>query len=153
MSDPFVDTDVIIRLLTADDLSKQAASAHLFEQVEVGTLSLAAPDTVIADAVFVLSSPRLYRRSRAEVVALLSALVRLPHFHVQRRRNVLRALELYGTTNLDFGDVMIAAAMEQARSPYLYSYDADLIGSVESIGGSPNKQSRSRELRRTATVS
>ena len=125
MNDPYVDTDVIIRLLTGDDLNKQAAAAHLFEQVEAGVLTVAAPDTVIADAVFVLSSPRLYRRPRAEVAALLIALVRLPHFHVQHRRNVLRALELYGATNLDFGDVMIAAAMEETQSPFVYSYDAD----------------------------
>jgi len=125
MSEPFVDTDVLIRLLTGDDLDKQTAAADLFEQVEAGTITLAAPDTVIADAVFVLSSPRLYRRSRAEVAALLIALVRLPHFHVQHRRNVRRALELYGATNLDFGDVMIVAAMEEAQSPFLYTYDAD----------------------------
>jgi predicted nucleic acid-binding protein len=123
VSDPFVDTDVVIRLLTGDDPGKQAAAAKLFEQVEAGTLTLAAPDTVIADAVFVLSSPRLYHRSRPEVAALLTALVRLPHFQVQNRRAVLRALELYGTTALDFGDVMIAAAIEQAGSPVLYSYD------------------------------
>lgn len=60
MAIPFVDTDVIIRLLTGDDPVKQAQAASLFEQVEQGKLSLAAPDTVIADAVFVLASPRLY---------------------------------------------------------------------------------------------
>lgn len=125
MSETFVDTDVIIRLLTGDDPAKQASAAALFEQVEAGTLDLTAPDTVIADAVFVLSSPRLYRRSRPEVAALLTPLVRLPHFHVQQRRTVLRALEIYGATHLDFGDTMIAAAMELARSPFLYSYDAD----------------------------
>ena len=55
MADPFVDTDVLIRLLTGDDLDKQARAATLFEQVEAGTLSVAAPDTVIADAVYVLA--------------------------------------------------------------------------------------------------
>lgn len=39
MSDPFVDTDVIIRLLTGDDLQKQAEAAALFEQVEAGNLA------------------------------------------------------------------------------------------------------------------
>lgn len=60
MTYPYIDTDVIIRLLTGDDPQKQTAAKALFEQVERGTLTIAAPDTVIADAVFVLSSPRLY---------------------------------------------------------------------------------------------
>jgi predicted nucleic acid-binding protein len=80
MSFPYIDTDVIIRLLTGDDPKKQEAASELFEQVERGQLTVAAPDTVIADAVFVLSSPRLYHVSREEVKELLTPLVRLPQF-------------------------------------------------------------------------
>lgn len=123
MSLPFVDTDVIIRLLTGDDPAKQAAAKSLFEQVEQGALTMAAPVTAIADAVYVLASARLYHLPRAQVSALLSALIRLPHFRVRSRRAVLRALELYAATNLDFGDVFIAASMEQLGARVLYSYD------------------------------
>jgi len=34
MTKPFIDTDVIIRFLTGDDLQKQAAATTLFEQIE-----------------------------------------------------------------------------------------------------------------------
>lgn len=125
MTQPFIDTDVIIRFLTGDDPEKQAAASSLFDRVEQGILSIAAPDTVIADAVYVLSSPRLYHIERNEVRELLSALVRLPHFQVQNRPAVLRALELFGSTRLDFGDTLIIASMEQQKSQILYSYDAD----------------------------
>jgi predicted nucleic acid-binding protein len=124
VSDSFVDTDVIIRLLAADDPAKQSAAARLFERVEAGELDLVAPDTMIADAVFVLSSRRLYAVPRAQIAAMLSALVRLPGFRVRSRHIVLRALELYATTLVDFGDAMIAAEMEVARAATLYSYDA-----------------------------
>ena len=50
MTQPFIDTDVIIRFLTGDDPDKQAAATALFEQVEQGLLTVQAPDTVIADA-------------------------------------------------------------------------------------------------------
>lgn len=125
MTTPFIDTDVIIRFLTGDDPKKQAAATALFEQVEQGTLTVAAPDTVIADAVYVLSSPRLYHLARSEVRELLTALIQLPHFQVQNRLAVLRALELYGSSKLDFGDVLIISSMEQQHSQILYSYDAD----------------------------
>lgn len=86
MSNPFLDTDVMIRLLTGDDLQKQAEAAHLFEQVRAGELVVAAPDTVIADAVYVLSSPRLDHRSRREVRDLLVPLVSLPGLRVHNRQ-------------------------------------------------------------------
>ena len=123
MTDPFVDTDVIIRLLTKDDLKKQDEAAALFEAVAAGKLKVAAPDTVIADAVYVLSSPRLYNLPRSEVCELLAPLVRLPGFRVENGNAVLRALELYAGTNVDFGDALIVAAMEQAGSQIVYSYD------------------------------
>ena len=125
MTTPFIDTDVIIRFLTGDDPQKQAAATALFEQVEQGLLTVAAPDTVIADAVYVLSSPRLYHLARSAVQELLSTLVHLAHFQVQNKPAVLRALELYGSTKLDFGDTLIVASMEQQHSQVLYSYDAD----------------------------
>ncbi|MBI3977214.1 MAG: PIN domain-containing protein [Chloroflexi bacterium] len=125
MSDPFVDTDVLIRLLTGDDPQKQAQAVALFEQVEAGRLTVAAPDTVIADAVYVLASSRLYRKSRVEVRDLLAPLVRLADFKVQNRQAVLQALDLYATTRLDFGDALIATSMQQEGSTLLYSYDQD----------------------------
>jgi len=125
MTQPFIDTDVIIRFLTGDDLEKQAAATDLFEQVEQGLLTVQAPDTVIADAVYVLSSPRLYHIARTDIQEMLAVLVRLPQFHVQNRWSVLRALDLYASTKLDFGDALIIASMEQQGSQVLYSYDAD----------------------------
>lgn len=124
MSDPFVDTDVLIRLLTGDDPQKQAAAAALFEQVEAGILRLAAPDTVVADAVYVLASPRLYHLPRAEIRDVLTPLVRLPGFRIRHRHALLRALDLYASTSLDFGDALIVASMWAQGSSVLYSYDA-----------------------------
>ncbi len=125
MSDPFIDTDVIIRLVTNDDPNKQAEAAALFEAVEAGKLVVTSPDTVIADAVYVLASPRLYHKSRSDVAAILSGLLRLPGFKVENRAEVLRALDLYAGTKLDFGDALIVASMEQRGSKILYSYDTD----------------------------
>jgi len=95
---PFLDTDVIIRLVTGDDPTKRVASRALFERIAAGGLTVTAPVTVIADAVHALASPRLYNVPRAEVHALLTRLVRLPHFRVDDGCLVLRALDLYATT-------------------------------------------------------
>ena len=123
MNEPFVDTDVLIRLLTGDDPTKQAQASQLFQDVEDGKLVVRAPVTVIADAVFVLSSPRLYHLPRSQIQALLTPLLRLSHFKVANRRALLRALELYASSNLDFGDCLIVASMERRSSSLVYSYD------------------------------
>jgi predicted nucleic acid-binding protein len=129
MSDPLCDTSILIRLITGDDPDKQEPAIALFEQVERGTHSLAAPVTVIADAVFVLTSKQLYNKRRDEVAAKLTALLRLPGYHVKNRRTVLRALQLFGTTTqLDFGDAMIVAQMQESGSQTVYSYDTDFDG-------------------------
>ena len=125
MTAPYVDTDVIIRLVTGDDPAKQAAARALFHAVEQGRLTLAAPYTVVADAVYVLASPRTYGLPRAQVAAILTAIVALPHFQVERKRAVLRALSLYGGSTLDFGDALLVATMERAGARQLYSYDRD----------------------------
>ena len=125
MTDPFVDTDVLIRLLTGDDPVKQAQAASLFQLVEQGEQSLLAPDTVIADAVYVLSSTRLYNLTRAQVVALLVPLLRLPGFRVENKKAVIKALEIYSNTKLDFGDALIVASMQLSGSKTLFAYDSD----------------------------
>jgi predicted nucleic acid-binding protein len=125
MTIPFVDTDVVIRLITGDDPVKQQAARALFNQVEAGQFELTAPITMIADAVYVLGSPRLYGLPRQIVASSLSTLVRIPAFRVQERQTVLRALSIYGSTSLDFGDAFILASMEADGSSILYSYDRD----------------------------
>jgi hypothetical protein len=41
----------------------------------------------------------------------------LTHDHVRNRRRILRALDLWGSTNLGFGGAMIVAMAEQESSP------------------------------------
>ncbi|MBM3129464.1 MAG: type II toxin-antitoxin system VapC family toxin [Chloroflexi bacterium] len=120
---PLIDTDVIIRLLTGDDLEKQARARGLFKRIEAGEVIVFAPITTIADCVYVLSSPSLYKLPRAEVVGLLLPILRLRGFRMQDRRAVLKALDLFAATTLDFGDAYLAASMERLRSRTVYSFD------------------------------
>lgn len=125
ISRPYVDTDIIIRLITGDDLKKQEASAKLFQKVENNELILTTPDTTIADAVFVLSSPRLYNLSRTEIRDVLVSLLRYNNFKVDNKQAVTSALDLYASTNLDFGDCLLATLTSQTKAKEIYSYDHD----------------------------
>lgn len=123
MTHPFVDADVIVRWLAGDDPVKQAAAGRLFDRVDRGELVLTTPATTIADCVYVLTSRRLYGLPRADVAEQLSALVERSGLRIPNRAVVLRALAIFGATNVDFGDAMIAASMASARSRVVMSYD------------------------------
>lgn len=125
MSVAYVDTDVIVRFVTGDDPVKMQAAAALFTAVEEGKQTLSCPVTVIADAVYVLTSRQLYALERGVVAAALGALVRLPYFRVAQRQVIQRALEVFAQTRLDFGDAMLIATMEHAGASSVYSYDRD----------------------------
>jgi len=121
----YIDTNILIRFLTGDEPEQAEASSRLLERVEKKELILFAPDTVIADTVFVLSSPRQYGKSREEIRALLFPLLSLEAFKIDHRKELLRALEIYATYPLDFSDAYLKATMEEAGATVLYSYDTD----------------------------
>lgn len=123
--DPYIDTDVIIRLLTGDDPKKCKDATVLFKRVEDGDLILSAPNTVIADVVFVLSSPNLYDLPRSKIRDLLAVLLRYPNFKIENKQTVIRALDLYVMENIDFGDAMLAVLTLESPEKIIYSYDHD----------------------------
>lgn len=122
MRPPFIDSDVLVRYLIGDDPAKQVSADPLPQRVEAGELALMAPDTVIADVIFVLSSPRLDHLPRAVAAAMLKQLVALPGLRISNRGVVLEALDVFVRTNLDFGVAMIVASMRFAGANTLYSY-------------------------------
>ncbi len=124
VTNPYVDTDLLIRLLTGDDPVKQADVTRLLERVHRGEVQLVAPVTVIADAFYVLRS-RLYAFDRAQAADALLALVRLSGLLVENRSTIARALEILRDHNVDFGDAYIVTSMEHARATEVYSYNHD----------------------------
>lgn len=142
----FVDMDVIIRLLTSDDLKKQEAAASLFEKVQKNQLILRATDLAIADCVFVLSSPRLYSVSHDQIRDMLSALLRLPYFKVENKQALIDTLDIYASSVIDFSDIFTAVAARQSKVKTVYSYDHDYDKIPGIVRRSRNKNLRSLQF-------
>ena len=120
-----LDTDVIICLLTGDDPAKQGRAKALFEAAAAGGIDLFVTATALADALFVLTSPRLYGVSREAAAEMLSALLSSPGVHLEHERRMFSALSVYRETSLDFGDAYAAAAAMDLEDPLVYSFDRD----------------------------
>lgn len=125
LPDSYLDTNIIVRLLAGDDLKKQAASAKLFEQVASGKIIISSPSTVVAETVFVLSSPNLYHLPRIEIRDALIALLRHSNFRVDNKQAVIAALDIYASYNIHFVDALLLALTRQSKENVLYSYDED----------------------------
>ena len=63
----FVDTNIFIRLIVADDPTKTRACLALFQRVRAGLVHLITSESVIAEAIYVLSSRRLYALGRSDI--------------------------------------------------------------------------------------
>ncbi len=126
MSLRIIDTDVVIRFLTGDDPEKQARCQALFERVDRGEEVVDVPLTVVADAVHVLHSPRLYQLPKDEIASMLMALISLRGIRIHNRQTVLDGLALYGRhPRLDFTDALIVAMTHVEDDAVVYSYDRD----------------------------
>jgi predicted nucleic-acid-binding protein len=80
---------------------------------------------VVAEVVYVLSSPHIYRLTRTEIVRLLGPLLRIRSLSLEHKRSILRALDRYGATNMDFEDCLTVEHVIRGRLAGLYSHDRD----------------------------
>jgi len=117
----FLDANVFLRHLTPpgtkEDVTRKAIARYLFERLASGELIATTSEVVIHEVCYVLSSPRQYGRSAAEIVPALLALLQLPGFRLTQadREVYVRAFELWNELpKLEFSDSVIAARCERA---------------------------------------
>ena len=98
-------------------------------------MELLTSESVIAELVFVLFSPRLYNLGRDRIRALLTPIVSLKGLKLSKRAMYLRALDLYVETPMDFVDALAIAQMEAGQVTEVYSYDEhfDLVSGIRRL--------------------
>lgn len=97
-----VDTNVVVRLLVADDKVQARRAKALFAGNQILIYA-----TVLLEVEWVLRS--VYGLSRPKVCALLTALAGLPKVELDEPQRVARALEWLGL-GMDFADALHLAA-------------------------------------------
>jgi uncharacterized protein len=123
---PFLDTNIILRYLTNDDLDQSVRAKQFIDQMAAGTLVATTSETIIGEVVFVLSSRRLYNLPRDEIRKHLSNILSLKGLLLPYKRMYLRALDLYvSIPKLDFADALSVAFMERRKLTKIISFDSD----------------------------
>ena len=114
----FVDTNFFVRAFvspsTHRDRQMNSEADALFAAVEQGQREITTSDAIVAEVVYVMTSPNLYARSRTEVVDLLLPILSLRGCRLPDKPVTLRALDFYQTAGrLSFVDALAAAHCER----------------------------------------
>ncbi|MGD9890330.1 MAG: PIN domain-containing protein [Dehalococcoidia bacterium] len=122
----FLDTNIFLRYLVRDDPAKARATRALFQQIWRGAEIGATSEAVVAEIVYVLSSPRWYRFTHADISARLRPLIALRGVRISHKRTGLHVLTVYAAHPfLDFEDALTVAHMKRLGITEVLSYDSD----------------------------
>jgi predicted nucleic-acid-binding protein len=119
----FVDTNVFLRFLTADDERTAMDCKQLFERAEANDLELHTSHLALAEIVWTLQS--YYRVSRLDVAAMIRDLLGLRSLRVDQKEMLRAVVDLYEASNVDFIDAYHALDLRRRGIDRICSYDRD----------------------------
>ena len=125
-----LDTNIFLRALvqptTPQGQARHEACTGLFRRLAAGTEQVTSCEAVIAEVLYVLTSPRQYNLSHQDASARLRPLLGFRGLYLPHKRSYSRALDLFAShAMLDFEDALQVAYLERAGERELYSYDTD----------------------------
>lgn len=115
-----VDTNVILRYLIEDGGEKAEQAKKLMKRVETGEEFIEISVLVTAEIIWTLE--KVYKIPRADVVARLLDMFMLTGVKSKEKRVITRALNVYGTMNVDFTDCYLVFLSKESDVP-VYSFD------------------------------
>jgi predicted nucleic-acid-binding protein len=121
-----LDTNVLVRFLTADEPLQSGAARRLVESAEIHGERLHISTLVLAELVWVLRGAR-YARSRSEIADALDALLDATVFEIQDRDLVRRAASSFRNGPADFSDYLIGQLDRRAGCTATLTFDRRLL--------------------------
>ncbi len=101
-----IDTNIIIRFLVGDHEAHLKVATEIFEQIENAEIEVEILDTVLMEALFVLT--KFYKLPKSEVITDLKRLIALPGV-VGDKVVLIEALHTVESHTIDFVDALICA--------------------------------------------
>jgi predicted nucleic acid-binding protein len=114
MKTAFVDANIFLRFFTVDEVGQHQKAEELFRKAAAGKVNLLTGPPVLFEIAWTLRAA--YRRSKEEVLLVLSAICSLPGLTLTDRSLVERAIELARQSSQEFADAYIAVSAEQAEA-------------------------------------
>ncbi len=118
----YLDTNILLRLLTKDDAVKAARCERLLREAQSKGEKFLLTDLCIAEMVWTLES--FYRVSRHDILEMMLSLLNTPCIQVSNLSVMLDAIARFAEKSVDFIDAYHAAIISSSSSA-IYSYDRD----------------------------
>ena len=119
-----LDTNVLVRILVADDDAQTRAAAQLLLSLNDRPQSVFVPDIVLVESVWALS--RIYKIGKADILMTLDWIMSMPVFIFQNRAVLKTAIETYRQGPADFADYLIVGTNTHAGCSRTLTFDAKL---------------------------
>lgn len=125
----FADANIFLRYLaqpvTAVDHTRFAACSALFARVDRGAETITTSEAVLAEVLYVLTSPRQYGLTAVDAAARLEPVLAMRGLRLPGKRLYRTALAIFAAhPALGFEDSLIAAQLQHSGGRLL-SYDSD----------------------------
>lgn len=128
---PFLDTNILLRHITADEPNHSPRATAYIQRIEQGGITVRTADTVVFETVYALQ--RVYKMSRPGIRAALLPLLALPGIKLPGKASYRHALDLYvDRQGLSFGDCYHLALMKRLGLSEMVTFDRK-IGSVPGV--------------------
>ncbi len=119
-----LDTNILVRYVTQDDLEQWQLAATLIEAE--GQLCFLS-NIVLCELVWVLRG-KPYQFTRPQIFEVLETMLATPVMEFENRSAVYQALQRMKGGKADFSDYLIGAIAHQAGCSTTYSFDRKLLG-------------------------
>ena len=122
-----VDTNILVRFITKDDLKRFAEVERLFDRCAQRQEQVFVSIPVVCELVWVLRVG--YRQPKQEIVSVLEFLLNDGLFHLDQEPLIRTALERYQHGKGGFSDYLIGAIAADVGCRDTVTFDRDLRGS------------------------
>ena len=119
-----LDTNLLIRYLTRDDLAQYAKVERLIDEALAREEPLLINTAVLCEVAWVLES--VYRYSRAEIADALEGILDTAQFEIEPAPAARQALGDFRSTNAGFADALIGRVNRALGARHTVTLDRDL---------------------------
>ena len=119
-----VDTNILVRLLVADDPIQTRIARDLLETAFAAGETCLVTDPVLCELEWVLDS--CFKAPRPRIVEIFQEFLSNPHFELEDSEATRRALNAYQAGQADFSDYLILQIAHKNRARATYTFDRAL---------------------------
>jgi len=131
MTNAFVDTSVILRLLVKDDDLKMKAAEKLLRNAGKDGITLHLTPVTILEIVWVLE--KVYKLKRKEIRELAEAIMNTPQLKVEQEETFRKALRVYEENNVKFADAVMGYWGLERGIATVFTYDEKDFKRIEGL--------------------